>query len=550
MARILIVEDNLELANMVRSFLEFEGHSLTMAADGHTAITHLASLPIDLIVLDWDIPGITGIDVLAEYRHKGGTAPVIMLTGRDEAADKEAGLDGGADDYLTKPFKMTELNARVKAQLRRTQRELDRAMQIGDIMLDRANLTATQGGLTHIVTELEMGILEMASRCAKLNLSEGQLVDAINQEKSSNLSRERLGILVNRLRSRLDKQSKHIFPTMFGEFEKANALRSDRSQQDPYLGTILDGKYSLDRLIGGGGTSLVYESRHIGVGKTLAIKVLVNDADTSEETRARFRREARINGQLNHRNIVGVIDFGIGERGQPYLAMDLLQGFSLAEVMESHGRPTLSALLAFFMQACDGLGHAHSLGIVHRDIKPSNIMITGDDTTGLVVKIVDFGLARPFGSANTDLNLTMAGNVVGSAPYMSPEQCRGHEVDHRTDVYSFGCTLFEVLHGDMPFAARDPVSIMMKHLQEAPPLLVLKDCDVRINGQVDESLSRELNTRLNSIIQKCMAKNPDERYQSMDEIAKDLAACISSIKGTEKDNKSLLGWLTDRFKKK
>lgn len=503
---------------MVGSFLGFEGHEMTVAYDGAQGLAALQSRPFDLIILDWDLPEINGLELLKAFRANGGDTPVIMLTGKDQIENKESGLDSGADDYITKPFNWNEFGARVRSQLRRLNATLEKSLALGDITLDRASGQATQGGLTHALSKQEFALLEMAARFSHLALSEQALLETINAgiPAESQISAEKLQSMLRRLRKKLDSKGKLIFPGLENLVFNSVAAPASANDEpnDPFIGTVLDGKYVLTDFIGGGGTSLVYRAMHKILDLPVAVKILVGDSLLSPELLARFEREAKMSANLNHPNIIQVRDYGVGERGQPFIVMELLPSATLSEIMDESKDISALTILLWFKDIAKALAYAHDRGIVHRDIKPSNIMVTESNTTGTQVKLLDFGLARFVKPQEGDVRITETGHVLGSAPYMSPEQCRGERVDHRADIYSFGCTLFECLQGDMPYYAPEAVAIMMMHLRDPVPEIHLRSA-----GSV-------LNKKLNEVLHKCMAKNKEDRYQSAQMVEADLDLCL------------------------
>lgn len=507
---------------MVGSFLQFEGHEMSIAYDGAQGLSALQSRPFDLIILDWDLPEINGLELLKAFRANGGDTPVIMLTGKDQVENKESGLDSGADDYITKPFNWNEFGARVRAQLRRLNTTLEKSLTLGDIALDRANGQATQGGLTHALSKQEFALLEMAARFSHLDLSESALLENINAgvARENQVSPEKLESMLRRLRKKLDAKGRWIFPGI-GKSERKGAQESHEDPTDPFIGTILDGKYKITDFIGGGGTSLVYRAEHIVLQVPVAIKLLVGDSLLSSELLARFEREAKLSANLNHPNIIQVRDYGVGERGQPYIVMELLPSATLHEVLQENAKISSETILLWFRNIAAALKYAHERGIVHRDVKPSNIMVTADDTTGTQVKLLDFGLARFVKPTEGDVRITETGHVLGSAPYMSPEQCRGERVDHKADIYSFGCTLFECLQGEMPYFAPEAVAIMMMHIRDPIPEIHLR------------TASPALNKKLNVVLGRCLAKNKNDRYDSAQNLEEELDACLKlcSYKG-------------------
>ncbi|MFI5288644.1 MAG: serine/threonine-protein kinase, partial [Polyangia bacterium] len=225
-----------------------------------------------------------------------------------------------------------------------------------------------------------------------------------------------------------------------------------------HQGTI--GRYVELTLLGQGGMGAVYRGRDPELDRPVAIKVML---DASPDFVARFRREAQSIARLTHPNIVQVYDFGVDTESNPYFVMELIDGTPLDKIVRERGRlPPLEAV-RLIRQAAQGLAAAHRAGIVHRDIKPSNLIVDGSGT----LKLVDFGIARvatPAGQA-----LTAAAALMGTPGYMAPEQAAGKPVDHRADIYALGLTLFELLAGAPPYAAADPISLVVKNLQEPLP---------------------------------------------------------------------------------
>lgn len=236
------------------------------------------------------------------------------------------------------------------------------------------------------------------------------------------------------------------------------------------LPVTIDGKYKLLSLLGEGGMGAVYKAHHILLDKYVALK-MIRTATLSEEAWERFVREAKAVVQLDNAHVVRVFDFGTSEGNQPYYTMEMLSGESLAERLQKRGALTVDETLAIVDQIAQGLVSAHKRGIVHRDLKPANIFI---ETSGRneLIKIVDFGLAKLLGQRGfDDQRLTATGTVFGSPLYMSPEQSVGDAVDERSDIYSLGCTVFEMLTGKPPFIGPNAfATIYMHQSQEAPSL--------------------------------------------------------------------------------
>lgn len=275
-------------------------------------------------------------------------------------------------------------------------------------------------------------------------------------------------------------------------------------------GRILDNKYNIIRHLGEGGMGTVYCAEESGLKRQVALKLLHSGFIGDEEHRKRFEREGKILSTLSHPNILKFYKFGFCS-GIPYIAMELLQGAGLDQLI-AHERLDLSQALGIIVQACSALGYAHREGVIHRDVKPANIFLS-ESNEKRTVKVVDFGLACAL-TGNAAQKLTRTGVLVGSVHYMSPEQCLGKNADHRSDIYSLGAVLYEMCCGSPPFDADNPIGLMHKHVQEE---LALHSAYPRLNLESGSAAQA-----LNFILQRALAKNPDDRYQSMAEMEADL----------------------------
>lgn len=537
MAKVLLVEDNKDLANLVRSYLEFEKHTVHTAFDGQDGRDSILNQPFDLIILDWDLPELSGIEILRDFRAQGGNTPVIMLTGRQSADEKETGLDEGADDYLTKPFDMKELGARVRAQLRRSVKaHSSTALQLSDIIIDTQKQRATRAGRTVALTTKEFQLLEFCARYPHLELNLSELQKQI-WTADTELTDDAVLNTIRRLRKKLDPDGRIICPhissakasvppnestnsrseqthsaTQLGQAELSISQDIDGSdEEDPYIGTIFDEKYELLELIGGGGTGLVYRAKHCVIGNVVALKLLYPHLIARNDIIKRFTQEARSAGILSHENIIVIHDFGQNDLGQPYLVMELIEGESLSDIIKARGKLPASHAIDLFLQTCEGIAHAHDKGVVHRDIKPSNILTAKQADGSVQVKVVDFGLAKPTHAEGGLESITQTGEVFGSPPYMSPEQCRGSKADERSDVYALGCVFFEMLMGNPPFSGSTAIQTIMQQVSAEPPHLERTD------------IAQSAIKKLDDIIQRCLAKSPKDRYQTV----KDLAQAVS-----------------------
>ncbi|MBX9669184.1 MAG: serine/threonine protein kinase [Candidatus Obscuribacterales bacterium] len=276
-------------------------------------------------------------------------------------------------------------------------------------------------------------------------------------------------------------------------------------------GDIINQKYQIIRQVGQGATSTIYLVRHVVSDKLFAMKMLIRDIPNFEEKRLRFEREANAIGSLNHENLVSLYDFGISSSGHLFFITDFLEGKSLFKLLRMEKFLKWDHACRVFLQVCSAMHYAHLHGLIHRDLKPSNIMLIAAANNIELVKVVDFGIVQ-FDDSHIagELNerLTQEGTVVGSPNYMSPEQCQGHKVDHRSDVYSLGCLMFETLTGEIAFPGDTPMSILLKQVTDPPP-------------SMNEFIG--VPAELGRIVLKTLAKDPQERYQTME----DLQAAIS-----------------------
>lgn len=370
---------------------------------------------------------------------------------------------------------------------------------------------------------------------ARLTPSRGEdALDVIRQRlKPSDKARSDAGI------SSAAKQCPRCFAlysdlSNYCSVDSTALVRLSPQNSDSLIGQVLGASYLILSIIGEGGNSRVYKARHVILERPVAVKVMHANHSTDDSNIRRFLQESRTVSSLNHPNIVSLFDFGLTEDGRPYFCMDYVEGVSLQDVIDQNGFLPGERAVPIFIQLCDALSHAHKKGIVHRDIKPSNILLTTTDH-GEVPKLVDFGIAKMTNDAqSTSLRLTAEGTVCGSPVYMSPEQCLDEDVDHRTDIYSLGISLYETIAGQPPFDGESVISLFSKQLrQPAVPVRVLKPM-ANVPKALDEAVMKTLN------------KSRAERYQSMDELksaleqvygtksrrrsAKDVAATVESTK--------------------
>ena len=278
---------------------------------------------------------------------------------------------------------------------------------------------------------------------------------------------------------------------------------------DPLIGETLAGKYRVDERLSVGGMGTVYRGTHILMDKKVAIKVLRPSLAADQTIVARFSREARAASKISHPHALSVTDFGEAEGGVVFLVMELINGRTLKEVIRQEGPLPLPRVVEIIRQVGNALDAAHAEGVIHRDLKSDNIMLL--NTGGAdYAKVLDFGIAKiqePVGGH--DPGLTSPDLIIGTPQYMSPEQCsQVEEIDARSDVYSLGVILYEMLVGRVPFMAESPTGVMLKHLQEPPPRVL----DAR----------GDLPRGIGTVVARALAKRREDRYQSAGELVEDL----------------------------
>jgi eukaryotic-like serine/threonine-protein kinase len=280
---------------------------------------------------------------------------------------------------------------------------------------------------------------------------------------------------------------------------------------DGLLGQTLADKYRVEERISEGGMGTVYRGTHILMDKTVAIKVLHSALAADDVIVARFSREARAASRISHPHALNVTDFGESENGIVFLIMEYLRGRTLKEVVHSDAPMPLPRVVEIIRQVSGALEAAHAEGVVHRDLKSDNIMLVevGDKNADWA-KVLDFGIAKIQEPVGQDPALTAPNLIIGTPQYMSPEQCsQASEIDSRSDIYSLGVILYEMLVGHVPFTGESPTAIMMKHLQDAPPS-VLEE-------------RKDLPAEVSRVVTRALAKKPEDRFQSASELAQSLA---------------------------
>ena len=423
MRKVLIIEDDKIWLETLTASLEAENFKVISATDGLEGLNLASQEKVDLILIDFILPSLNGLEICQRLRTRGISTPIIMLTGeKKEEIDKILGLELGADDYLVKPFGMKELIARINAVLRRSRPHIPEAER-------------------------------PSPRTDTLQLPLKELT----------------------------------------------------------RGTTFAGRFEVIEELGEGGMGKVYKVIDIKIEETVALKLLRPEVAADKKIIERFRNELKFARKISQRNVCRMYDLN-EEKGAHYITMEYVPGEDLKSMIKMTGHLSVGKAVVIARQVCEGLAEAHRLGVVHRDIKPQNIMIDREGSA----RIMDFGIARPLKA----VGITEAGTIIGTPEYMSPEQVEGKEIDPRSDIYSLGVTLYEMVTGRLPFKGESPLITALKHKTEKPP-------DPKgLNPQIPEDFNR--------IVLKCLEKDKEKRYQSAEEVLSELNRIEKSLPVTER----------------
>lgn len=280
-------------------------------------------------------------------------------------------------------------------------------------------------------------------------------------------------------------------------------------EDDPLVGSEIAGKYRIGAKLGAGGMGAVYRATRLQIGDEVAVKILHVDQNAPNAAE-RFRREAQAAARLKHPNAVSIYDFGVTYDGLQYLVMELVEGQSLRQIIKQQGPLTPSAAADVLRQVCAALDEAHGQQIVHRDLKPDNIVVS-TTRTDLRVKVLDFGIAKLRDMSAS--NLTQTGSVMGTPHYMSPEQCLGEELDHRSDIYSLGIVLYEMLAGVVPFHSPQSTAVVIQHVNQSPPSL--------------RTINLSISAAVEAVVFHALAKKREDRPQTVQALATEFLSAVS-----------------------
>jgi hypothetical protein len=281
-----------------------------------------------------------------------------------------------------------------------------------------------------------------------------------------------------------------------------------KEKKDPLLGEVLGGRFVVLKKIGAGGMGAVYRARQEGMDRDVAVKVLLGDLAENDTVLRRFTLEALAVSRLRHPNTIQIFDYGQTPQGNPYIAMELLEGLTLHDLLRQERPLPIRRALRVMQQVAASLSEAHEKGIVHRDLKPENIFLVPVGDNPDYVKVLDFGVAKLRDANDEKGTLTQAGSIFGTPRYMSPEQCSAQQVDGRSDLYSLGVMLYEMITGVAPFQSDQPLTLLLAHVNEAPPP----------PGSVTDK--QVIPAEVEEFVLKLLAKLPEDRIQLAAELAK------------------------------
>jgi DNA-binding NarL/FixJ family response regulator/tRNA A-37 threonylcarbamoyl transferase component Bud32 len=491
---VLLVEDQKLLRLGLRISLESIGcfRILAEVEDGEAAVRETQRLRPDVVLMDVGLPGIDGIEATWRIKQEVPRTRVIMFTSRTTPDCVTAALGAGADGYCCKDAAVEQIVNAINAVIG-GEVWLDPGVARAVAQSRHVNNTRTDDALAN----MEVQILALIQQgmdnheiAASLNVSRGRIARVLYNVIDKFAGK-------TGIEARKDQRSSHAWLTAV--VENLNQAR------------VFEDKYLVEELLGSGSMGAVFKAQHLYMNRHVALKLLRSEVREDRFTMRYFQREAMAIANLQHKNIVGVYDFGISSDGEPYLVMEYVRGTNLADVLNSERRLPLHRLMNLCSQICAGLSEAHSKGIIHCDLKPSNILIQGSERQESV-KLVDFGLAQETAiDVAPQLRVTDKFFISGTPLYMSPEQCSGAQLDARSDIYSFGCILYEALTGVNVFEGLTTMETFANHMRLIPPPMA-SHCAGPFSANLEDCVSQML------------AKEPASRPQSMEQVMRLLHA--------------------------
>ncbi|MDZ4837787.1 MAG: protein kinase [Candidatus Melainabacteria bacterium] len=517
--KVIIVEDHDLVRLSVKLSLESTGRIQVLgeATTGTAGIELARHSDAQVVIMDIGLPDLDGIEATRQIKESTDKK-VIMLTSHADEKSILSALKAGADGFILKDTKTEDLVSALCAVA-------DGAAWLEDSIARKvATSLFPRSAAKCVLTDKELKIMAMVTSgstmvetARDLQLSVPDVHDqltralkktALRKDEDTATSDMLVAVKDDEFEAALICKKCYLHIAGDLEFcpEDGTALTPD-----PLIGSVLTDRYTILSLIGTGGNGAVYKAKHRYTAKTVAVKVLHSDLSQSTELVNRFRQEAIAIANLDHPNLVSVIDFGMTTDGTTFMVMDYLEGKSLVTKIREDGPMDYRKAVPIFMEVCKGVERAHEAGIVHRDLKPGNVHVCSQEQKGGLVKVLDFGLAKVFGENN--VVMTVPGEVFGSPAYMSPEQCRGQKLDKRTDVYSMGCLMYQVLSGETVFTAQSATEVMYHQIYTQPKPF----------SEIAPGLNIPL--LIEMVVMKCLAKSESKRYQTMEDLHRALRMC-------------------------
>ncbi len=459
---IFIAEDHLIARMGLKMLLEQTDHFSVVgeAEDGETAVEMILDLKPEVVMMDLGLPKIDGVEATARIKEQLPQTKILIFTSAEDDESIFSALRAGADGYCLKTISGEMLATAIQSVLK------------GAAWLDPGIANKVLRAQTSAPTDQKTLLTESKIQLLSL-VEQGKSLDEIASVMNVNdgLVKGLLKELLTQLKGSPESEETN---------EREENTQSTKVSQSPVLtirpGDVIAEHYKIEDLLGRGGMGAVYQARHTFIGRKVAIKTLHEHLVSDPSTLARFKAEAQANASVEHPNLVTIYDFGVIQGRVPYIVMEFLDGFSLEDLIKEVGRLDDKTGKHVFSQVANALSAVHARGIVHRDLKPSNIMIVETENDDYFVKLVDFGIAKVLDNGGEAL--TQTGEALGSPPYMSPEQCYAVELDHRSDLYSLGCTMYEAFSGCRVFPGSTAIEVMMKHVNDTPSRKPLDEAKV------------------------------------------------------------------------
>lgn len=517
---ILVVEDQEVLRLGLRLSLSEVTDMVIVgeSGDGPSAVAMAQQLKPTLVLMDIGLPGFDGVVATRQIKN-AVTTRVLVLSSHGEDKAIFSALQAGADGYCLKDASKTQLINAIRSVAQGGTWLSDDIAE--KMFMSLRNVDPESTGQHAALNGLELKVLnhifEGASvdeLCIELKITTEEALlytTRVLQKIASNSSPLKDENDSGKRRKITEEHTISRICTQCNEPVSVDRLHcpydNSPTRIDEMIGTVFADRYEILSILGAGAGGTVYKAKHRFMHKHVAIKLLHGENLKDLDLLRRFRQEAASASALQHKNIVSVIDFGFTADGEPFMIMDYLDGSSLTTILDVHEYLSPTMAIPVFTQICQGLEMAHNNGVIHRDLKPANILVAGFGKDSMVVRLADFGIAkltRPL--IGSDMVKTEMGQVFGSPLYMSPEQCKGLELDATSDIFSMGCVMYEVLVGHPPIVGSNSVEVMYRKISETMPHIG------------DTEIGAGLPILLQEVVMKALRKEKIDRYKSITEL--------------------------------